>query len=176
MNKYLNLFLVLHIFCLPPVSNAQTEKPTNQKRVVFAQDTLSNDWRKAQVDQVKQELSKHQHIQFTYSDADGNAAKQIKNIEDHLYTGLDVLITSPQDAASMTPVIQQAYKSGTPVVLLSRTILTNDYTSFIRPDNKSIARKAAKFIVDQLNGKGTVIMLMGVTSSTTAQNRSSAFK
>ena len=176
MNKYLNLLLVLHIFCLPPVANAQTENSTGQKRVVFAQDTMSNDWRKAQVDQVRQELSKHQHIQFTYSDAGGSAARQIKNIEDHLYTGLDVLITSPQDAASMTPVIQQAYKSGTPVVLLSRTILTNDYTSFIHPDNKSIARKAAKFIVNQLKGKGTVIMLMGVASSTTAQNRSSAFK
>ena len=176
MNKDLNLFLLFHVFLLLPVLNAQAENSINQKHVAFAQDTMSNDWRKAQVEQVKQGLSSHQHISFTYSDAGGNAARQIKNIEDHLYTGLDVLITSPQDAASMTPVIQQAYESGMPVVLLSRTILTNDYTSFIHPDNKSIARKAARFIVKQLKGKGTIIMLMGVASSTTAQNRSSAFK
>ena len=176
MNKYLNLFVLFYVLCLLSVPNAQAESLVAQKRVVFAQDTMSNDWRKAQVDQVKQGLSGYQHIKFTYSDADGNAAMQIQNIEDHLYTGLDVLITSPRDAASMTPVIQQAYKSGTPVVLLSRTIQTDDYTSFIHPDNRAIARKAAKFIVNQLKGKGRVIMLMGIPSSTTAQNRASAFK
>ena len=63
-----------------------------------------------------------------------------------------------------------------PVVLLSRTIITDDYTSFIHADNKAIARKAAMFVVDQLKGKGTVIMLTGVPGATTKQHRSSAFK
>lgn len=161
---------------MSPLLNAQPEGSTAHKRVVFAQDTMGNDWREAQVRQVEQGLSGYPHIKFTYSDAGGNAAKQIRNIEDHLYMGLDVLITSPRDSISMTPVIQQAYKSGTPVVLLSRTILSDDYTSFIHPDNSAIARKAAKYIVDQLNGKGTIIMLTGVPGASTTQNRSNAFK
>ena len=176
MNRYLNLFLLIYVSCLSSAANAQAETSMVKKHVVFAQDTMSNDWRKAQVEQVKQGLSGHPHIKFTYSDANGNAAIQIKNIEDHLYTGLDVLITSPRDATSMTPIIQHAYRSGTPVVLLSRTILSDDYTSFIHPDNSTIAHKAAKFMVNQLNGKGTILMLTGVPGATTTQHRSNAFK
>ncbi|MCK5335991.1 MAG: substrate-binding domain-containing protein, partial [Gammaproteobacteria bacterium] len=169
-------FFLFTVLFLSPVLNAQPEGSMGQKRVVFAQDTMGNDWRIAQVRQVEQGLSGYQHVRFAYSDAGGNAAMQIKNIEDHLTTGLDVLITSPQDSLSMTPVIQQAYRSGVPVVLLSRTIITDDYTSFIHADNKAIARKAAMFVVDQLKGKGTVIMLTGVPGATTTQHRSSAFK
>ena len=137
---------------------------------------MKNDWRIAQVRQVEQELSQHKHVRFSYSDASGSAAQQIQNIEDHLYDGLDVLITSPRDSLSMTKVVKHAYQSGIPVVLLSRTILTDDYTSFIHPDNKAIARKAAKYIVEQLGGKGNIIMLMGVPGATTSQHRASAFK
>jgi len=176
INKCLNFLLLIHLLFLPTALSAQTEGSIHQKQVVFAQDTMSNDWRKAQVDQVKQRLSGYKHINFSYSDAGGSAASQIKNIEDHLYAGLDLLITSPRDSTAMTPVIQQAYRAGTPVVLLSRTILSDDYTCFIHPDNRSIARKAAKFIVDQLNGKGSVIMLTGVPGATTTQHRTSAFK
>lgn len=148
----------------------------NKKYVVFAQDTMKNDWRIAQVQQVEQGLSHYPHIKFSYSDANGNTAMQIKNIEDHLYAGLDVLVTSPRDSRIMTGLINKVYQSGTPVVLLSRTIMNDAYTTFIHPDNKAIARKAAQFVVKQLQGKGNIIMLTGVPGATTTQHRSSAFK
>ena len=175
--KYLRLPGLLLLLCMATGLQAHVEKEgVKEHVVVFAQDTLGNDWRKAQVKQFEQALKKHEHIKFLYSDAGGSAARQIKNIEDHLEAGLDVLVTSPRDSQAMTPVIEQAYKSGTPVVLLSRTIKSKAYTSFIRPDNRAIARKAAKFIVKQINGKGRVIMLMGVPEATTAQHRSEAFR
>jgi len=76
----------------------------------------------------------------------------------------------------MTPVIQQAYRSSTLIVLLSRTIQSDVYISFIHLDIRPIARKTAKFIVDQLNGKGSVILLTGGPGATTTQHRSSTFK
>lgn len=56
--------------------------PTKVKYVVaFAQDTMANDWRAAQVRQIKDDLARQSDIEFVFSDAQGNTARQIQDIE-----------------------------------------------------------------------------------------------
>ena len=68
-----------------------------------------------------------------------------------MYLNVDVLITSPRNALLMTPVISKAYQQGIATILLSRNISSEQYTSFIHPDNRAIAIKAAHFIGKKLN-------------------------
>ncbi|MBE0508667.1 MAG: LacI family transcriptional regulator, partial [Marinospirillum sp.] len=42
--------------------------------VGFAQDTLANDWRKVQVQEVQAVLAQHPNIQFIVTDAQGQTA------------------------------------------------------------------------------------------------------
>ena len=144
-------------------------------RVGFAQDHLANDWRLAQVKELEQALAPHPHIHFSYTDARGSTAKQIQDIEDLIHAGIDVLITSPRDSVAMTPVIQQAYRQGIAVILLTRQITTDDYTTYISPNDSDIAHAAAHYLVAELGGEGRIVMLRGVPAASTTLQRSEGF-
>ncbi|MDH3353990.1 MAG: substrate-binding domain-containing protein [Chromatiales bacterium] len=159
------------------VSAEETDKASAQKiyTVGFAQDTLSNDWRAAQVNEVKRELEKHPNIRFIVTDAKGSAARQTFDFERLADEGADILVTSPRDVRSMTPVVADVMKRGIPVILLSRRIMSDDFTTFIGADDREIARKAARYLAKELKGKGRVVMLKGVATATTAIARAEGF-
>ncbi|MEO5342532.1 MAG: substrate-binding domain-containing protein [Gammaproteobacteria bacterium SHHR-1] len=144
-------------------------------RIGFAQDTLANDWRRAQVWEVQRELQKHPGVEFIYTDARGDTALQAMHIEQLVRQGVDLLITSPRDQNLLAEVIAGVRAQGTPVVLLSRGIASDDYDCFIRPDNAAIARKAAEYLVERLGGKGHILMLQGIPEATTTRQRTQAF-
>lgn len=166
------LFVAMHVLYAPLVLGDEFERSI---LVGFAQDTLANDWRLAQVKEIEAILAQHSHIRFIYTDANASTARQIQDIENLIHSGVDILITSPRDSIAMTPVIQQAYQRGIAVVLLTRRISTEDYTSFISPDDASIARNVAHYIAGERTGKAKILMLEGVPTATSTQQRSSAF-
>lgn len=152
--------------------------PSSQRSylVGFAQDTLSNDWRIAQVRELQQTLTQYPSIHFIYTDAQGQTAKQILDIEDLLMRGIDLLVTSPRDSKALTPVIAQAYRRGIPVVLLTRRIESEDYTLFIGADDLAIGRQAAQYLRQRLAGRGKILMLKGVPAASTTINRTRGFR
>jgi len=171
---------ILAVLVLINIAGQQVfaEKFHHDKKIYtvgFAQDTLANDWRRAQVNELRKQFKKHSHIKFIVTDAGGNSAKQIQDIEDFAYQKVDVLITSPRDGRASTPAIARVYKQGIPVVLMTRTITSDDYTSLISPNDYEIATNAAEFLAKKLSGKGNVLMLQGVPTATTAIARTKGF-
>lgn len=75
----------------------------------------------------------------------------------------------------MTPVLSMLYKSGLPVVLLTRSILSDDYTSFVSADDAKIAGAAAEYMAQKLGGKGKILVLQGVPTASTAVKRTDGF-
>jgi len=157
------------------VKSTKTLATTEQKIIAFAQDTMGNDWRVAQVLEVENYLKNFPGVKFVYSDGKGESALQLKNIEDFIYSKVDVLITSPRNAALMTPIISRAYQNGIATVLLSRSINGDQYSSFIHPDNRAIANKAAHFIAKKLNRKGNIFILQHIPTSTPGIHRTEGF-
>lgn len=155
----------------PPPANAEKATFT----VGFAQDTLANDWRMAQARALQVGFAAYPHIHFVYTDGKGSTAKQIQDVEDLIFSGVDVLITSPRDSRAMTPIISLAHARGIPVILLTRKIESDAYTTFIAPDDAAIARDAARYIAEKLGGEGGVLMLQGLPSASTAVARTNAF-
>jgi len=144
--------------------------------VAFAQDHIANDWRAAQVKDLQQSLAQCPTIRFEFSDAQGNTAKQIMAMEDFAARKVDVLITSPRDAKAMTPVISAIYRQGIAVILLSRGIESKDYTTFIRGSNYNIGQQAAQFLAQKLTGKGRILVLQHIPTSTPAIERTQGFE
>jgi len=158
-------------------SAAELEQPSPQKVYIvgFAQDTMSNEWRAAQVNEVKQVLDKHPHIRFIVTDAKGSSTRQNLDVERLAKEGVDILMTSPRDFRTMTPVVKRVMKRGIPVILLTRRILSDDFTTFIGADDREIARGAARYLARELNGKGRVVILKGVATATTTIARTEGF-
>lgn len=163
----LGLSIAPHLLAAPP----------RQRKfvVAFAQDTMANDWRAAQVRDLQQAFSKRPDVEFIFSDAGGDTARQVQDIEQFAARGVDVLITSPRDADLMREPIARIHRRGVPVILLSRRVNGNEFTHFVTADNRAIARQAAQYLARRLNGKGRILVLQHIPTSTPGQLRTEGF-
>lgn len=174
MHRLPKIFMAaLAIMLLHATAPAHADEKTFT--IGFPQDNMSNDWRRAQVMAVKAVFDQHPNVKFIYTDAQGDTAKNIQDIEDLVDQKIDLLIISPRDSQVMTPVIAQVYAQGIPVVLLTRHILSDAYTTFVSADDAKIAADAATFIATSLNGTGKVLVLQGVPTASTAVKRTNGF-
>ncbi|MFT7880673.1 MAG: substrate-binding domain-containing protein [Sulfurimonas sp.] len=143
--------------------------------VAFAQDTMANDFRKAQVIEVEETLAHHPDIKFIYSDAEGRISLMIRQMEHFIAQKVDLLIVGTSDASAIVPVIEKAYSSGIKVVILDRGVDTMAYTTFINSDNRKIGMLAAEFIASQLERKGKVLLFEGLENIDVTEQRSEGF-
>jgi ribose transport system substrate-binding protein len=111
-----------------------------------------------------------------FKDAQNDTLRQRAQIEEFVSAGVDVLIVSPKEAAPLTPPVAAAYKAGIPVIVLDRRVLGADYSCFIGADNKRIGRAAGRWIRERLRGRGKVVELKGLMTSTPGQDRHSGFR
>lgn len=162
----------LMILCAASLLHAAEERV---KTVAFAQDTLANDFRKAQLFEVRDALAPYGHIRFVYSDAKGEHALLIRQIEKFIKAKVDLLIVGTNHADAVVPVISKAYAQGIPVIILDRGVNTRNYTTFINSDNVKIGTIGAKYIAERLNGKGLVLLLEGIQEADVTQLRSEGF-
>ncbi len=149
------------------------EQPTF--RVGFAQDDMANDWRASQVREVAEVFANHPEILFLHTDARGSTPRQMLDIEELVAQGIDLLITSPRDGVVMAPLIAEVYRRGIPVVLLTRAIAGEEYTTFIGADDHQIGRQAARYLAQQLNREGRILVLQGLPTATTTIARTAGF-
>jgi ribose transport system substrate-binding protein len=142
----------------------------------FAQDHMANDWRAAQVASVARALAAAAPgVRFLHTDARGSSAQQVLDIDSLLTAGIDVLITSPRDAAVVTPAVSRAHRAGVKVVLLTRRVMGDDYATFIGPDDAAIALNAARVLAASLHGQGRILVLQGVPRASTTIARTAGF-
>ena len=141
------LMMSLVAWLLPAYSSAQANSP---KVVAFAQDTLGNDFRLAQMHEVRDAVAADPGLRFVYSDAQGKTAMLIQQIEQFIAQKVDVLVLGTNDEKAVVPVVSKAMRSGVQVIVLDRGIKGNDYSSFINSDNVQIGRIGAEFIAAQI--------------------------
>lgn len=61
----------------------------------------------------------------------------------------------------MTPVVEEAYRKGIPVILIDRKILSDKYTAYIGADNYEIGRAVGNYIAQACGEKGMWWSLQG---------------
>jgi ribose transport system substrate-binding protein len=142
----------------------------------MSQCNLNEPWRVQMNTDVKVAADKHPEIKVVYKDAQNDTLKQRSQMEEFISAGVNLIIISPKEAAPLTPVVEQAYKKGIPVIVLDRRVLGDQYTCFIGADNKKIGKAAGKWIVEKLGGKGKAVELKGLMTSTPGQDRHSGFR
>lgn len=175
--RFARLLLALAAMCgyLCSVAGAAEPVAAKKKLVAFAQDTMANDWRAAQVRDLQQAFARHPDVEFIFTDANGDTARQVEDIEKLAVRGVDVLITSPRDAELMREPIARVHRKGIPVILLSRRVNGEEFTQFIAADNRAIARQAAQYLARRLGGKGNILMLQHIPTTTPGQLRTEGF-
>jgi len=142
----------------------------------MSQCNLGEPWRVQMNADVAAAANKNEDVKVIFKDAQNDTLKQRSQVEEFVSAGVDIIIISPKEAVPLTPVVAEAYGKGIPVIVLDRRVTGDQYTSFIGADNKKIGKAAGKWIAAQLGGKGKVVELKGLMTSTPGQDRHSGFR
>ena len=169
------MYLVKLLLIILVLFTITTLNATEIKTIAFAQDTMANDFRKAQVFEVRDAVAKHDNFKFVYSDAKGKTSLMIRQINKFISKKVDLIILGTNNAKSVVPVVAKAHNSGIPVIVLDRGIDGDEYTIFINSDNIKIGEIGAKYIASRLNNKGRVLLLEGIQTADVTHLRTKGF-
>ncbi len=148
----------------------------NTKKYVIGVSQCSEDiWRDKLNDELLMETYQHKDVELLFASAKDNDKLQTEQIEKFIQRGVDLLIISPNQVHSITPVIDKAYDKGIPVILFDRKTDSQKYTAFIGTDNVKVGKTIGEFIAKTLHGEGKVIEIKGLDNSSPAIDRHKGF-
>jgi len=132
-----------------------------------------NTWGVMLFEEFKAEVARHPDLisEAFYTDSEGNAAKQISNIEDLMVRNPDVLVLTPCSFTAIVPVIEKAYDRGIAVILCAAGADTEEYTAFVNVDDFEYGVTGGKWLVEAMGYKGNVVGLSGIAGLSTAEDR-----
>lgn len=154
-------FLILLASC--------TEK--EQQYFIGVSQCSEDEWRTQMNKEILHEALFYPGTQVEIRTAKDNNRQQIEDIEAFIRQKVDLLIVAPNEAEAITPVIEQAFDAGIPVVLVDRKIRSEKYTAYVGADNYEIGKRAGSYIIDRLHGKGNMVEITGLSGSTPAVER-----
>ena len=176
-----SLFLFLFLVTLmglgsmePGLAAAKSGK--SSYTIGMSQCNLGEPWRVEMNAQIKTAADKHPNLQVIFKDAQNDTLQQRAHVEEFVSAGVDLIIISPKEAQPLTRPVAKAMEAGIPVIVLDRRLIGTNYTCFIGADNKKIGRAAGEWIKEKLGGKGKVVELKGLMTSTPGQDRDSGFR
>lgn len=141
----------------------------------MSQCNLGEPWRVQMNADIKEAAAKHPEINMVWRDAQNKATVQQDQVKELVNLGVDLIIISPKEALPLTKPVADAMDAKIPVIVLDRKINGDKYTQFIGGDNKKIGEEAGKFMVKLLGGKGKIVELKGLMTSTPAAERHEGF-
>lgn len=168
--RYIKCFIVL-LFLVGLVACRQD---TPRFRIGVAQ-CSDDSWRHKMNEEILREAMFYDGVSVEIRSAGDDNRKQAEDVHYFMDKGVDLLIISANEAAPMTPIVEEAYQKGIPVIMVDRKILSDKYTAYIGADNYEIGRAVGNYIVSRLNGKGNVVELTGLSGSTPAMERHQGF-
>ncbi len=150
--------------------------PAKVFTIGMSQCNLGEPWRVQMNQDLETAAQKHPNLKVIFKDAQNDTLKQRAHVEEFVSAKVDLLIISPKEAAPLTEPVAKALDAGIPVIVLDRRLLGDKYTCFIGADNKKIGKAAGEWIKQTLGGKGKVVELEGLMTSTPGQDRHSGFR
>jgi ribose transport system substrate-binding protein len=127
-----------------------------------------NDYSKSMLYHLQYQLEdayKDKVDKVIFAAADGDAARQINDVENLLTQGIDLLLFQPISESAGVAVVEKAMSMGVPVVIFGSRLLTDEYVSYVNIDNTAIGYAYTDWLAQQIGGKGKVVVMMGEAGS-----------
>lgn len=141
-----------------------------------SQCNLNEPWRVQMNQDIEQAAKQHDNLKIVAKDAQNDSLKQRAQVGELVAQGIALLIISPKETSPLTKPVAEAFEKGIPVIVLDREVEGDKFTLFIGADNRRIGREAGKLAVKLLGGKGSVVELKGLMTSTPGEQRNLGFR
>ncbi|MCH5221741.1 MAG: substrate-binding domain-containing protein [Muribaculaceae bacterium] len=169
MKKLSSVFFILALFLLV-FESCRQERPY---RIAVSQ-CSSDDWRRKMNDEIECEIMLHPEAVVEIRSGEDNSEKQIADIRYFVDNKFDIIVVAPNEAEALTPVIDEVYKSGIPVIIFDRNISSESFTAYLGVDNKGIGASAAHYAL-HLTPNAKIVEIRGLSGSTPAMDRNAGF-
>jgi len=147
---------------------------TKPIKVALSDGFGGNSWRKITRAEFEAEAAKCPNItEVRYTDAQGNVQKQISDIKALAAQKFDVILVFPDGGEALLRAMRDATKAGSVVIpyMVGRNFAGErgrDYALIATESVEDKGRVRAEWIVEQLGGKGNVIVLGGTPGNPTS--------
>jgi ribose transport system substrate-binding protein len=121
-------------------------------------------------------LARELGVELQITDAGGDTAKQIADVDDLLTRGIDALVIAPAVADALGPAIERAFDSGIPVIVFQSSPGTDKYTAFVYADDAQFGQAGMEKLAEDMGGTGNVIALRGVAGNPVETSRYEGFR
>ncbi|HEV3468245.1 MAG TPA: ABC transporter substrate-binding protein [Pyrinomonadaceae bacterium] len=147
-------------------------------RVGFSQTENDGPWRIAETKSMQDEAAKRGH-DLIVTDARGDTANQVSNLEDLIAQRVDAIFLAPREATGFEGPLQAAKDAGIPVFLIDRELsgarAGEDYVTFIGSNFVEEGKRAGEWLAQKTGGKAGIIELLGTAGSSVANDRHQGF-
>jgi len=134
-----------------------------------------DEWRDKMNMEMQNEAALSQNIDLIILSSNDDTKNQISDIKYLIEKKVDMLILTPNEIEHLTPIIEEIYDSGIPVILVDRKINSDKFTAFIGADNYRIGEEVGRYAVNLINEKGNIAEIKGLAGSSSAIERHRGF-
>jgi D-xylose transport system substrate-binding protein len=142
-------------------SGARKKKGPNEPVVIgFSMDTLKEErWQRDKdlVEKRAKELGMTVNVQV----ANGSDSEQIKQAENMLTQGVDVLIVAPHNGEIAASIVEAAHRQGVPVIAYDRLIKNSDVDLYLSHQVVKMGEMQAQYLLDHVNKKPANFVIVG---------------
>src|ERR1044071_3379658 len=134
--------------------------PNEAVKIGFSMDTLKEErWQRDKdlVEKHAKEVGAELNVQV----ANGSDSEQIKQAENMLTQGVDVLIVAPHNGEIAASIVEAAHKQGVPVISYDRLIKNSDVDLYISHQVVKMGEMQAKYLLDHVNKKPANFVIVG---------------
>ncbi|MGH2382933.1 MAG: ABC transporter substrate-binding protein [Candidatus Limnocylindria bacterium] len=174
VTKYSTDYLNDQALAIPegePVDTAQFKKD-GPYTIGYINWSAANSWVVQINHEVEHEASKYPEIEeFISVSSDGDANRQISQIEDMIARQVDALLLVPTAPEAVAPAVEQATEAGIPVIIFAASVATDQYVTYLQADEKQFGRLLGDFLMEELDCEGNIIVLNGLSGVSTSDLR-----
>jgi ribose transport system substrate-binding protein len=120
-------------------------------------------------------LASGQVSELTTIHRNTDAAGQLQDIRDLIAADVDAIVFNPNDPAALNPALAEANAAGIKTISVDAYV-TDPSTYNLYNNQIEYAKLGAKWLFDQLNGKGTVYYMRGLAGHPADSDRDIGFK
>lgn len=130
---------------------------------VIVKTTNSNFWQNVNLGaQAAMEGNSEHTLSFDGPAAESAVADQVNLVENAINRGVAGLVLAPSDPEALIPVVQRAYESGIPVVIIDSMLGEGgegNYQAFLSTDNCAAGQQVAQRMIEEAGTTGKVAIM-----------------
>lgn len=162
MKKFISVLLVAVmslslVACSSSKTSTETETSNdpNKKTIYFLTKILGNQYWSV-VEQGAKDAAKELGVNLVVTGlaSEAEIEKQVQQLQDAVSAKADAIVLGPVDSTAMVNPVNDAYNSGTPIVIVDTMINSENYSAALMTNNVEAGKIAAEQMINRLKESG----------------------